>query len=81
MRINEKLPCQILQHEAFFVLPGAVICMQELNILTEPVYLKKIVKTTDYIVCSFATLSCLISKKVHLPWQGLAVHTEHSTLP
>ena len=60
-------------HAVVFILPSAVIYMEENHFLTEPMCLQEKVKPTDNVVCTFATLSSLVSEKVGMGG--------HSTLP
>ena len=53
-----------------FILPSAVIYVEERHFLTEPMCLQEKVKPTDNVVCTFATLSSLVSEKVDLVWEG-----------
>ena len=66
--------------EVVFILPSAVLSMEEHHLLAQPMNLKEIVETTHDIVSTFAALSCFISEEIHLLWQGLTVHTKHSAL-
>ena len=43
--------------------------------------LKKEVKLTHYRVSPFATVSCLVTEKVDLPWNGLTANPKDTTLP
>ena len=61
-----------------FILPSAVIYVQDCHLLIEPMCLQEKVKQTDNVVCTFPTLSSLVSEKVDL---GLTVYPKHSTLP
>ena len=64
--------CRFLRahHAVVFILPSAVIYVQERHFLTEPMCLQEKVKPTDNVVCTFATLSSLVSEKVDLAWEG-----------
>ena len=57
-------------HAVVFILPSAVIYVEERHFLTEPMCLQEKVKPTDNVVCTFATLSSLVSEKVDLVWEG-----------
>ena len=62
----------------YFHSAQSVIYMQDCHLLIEPMCLQEKVKQTDNVVCTFPTLSSLVSEKVDL---GLTVYPKHSTLP
>ena len=66
VEVNQDSPSQVLHHIAVFILTATVVCMQVQACFPQAVSGEEMVQHADNVVCSLASIDCLVNKVIYL---------------